>query len=142
MRRKCYSGTVTSSPRSDILYCFLGVLFAISAGYFHVQLNDSGLSVLAVAAATMFLAYMRPQRAWRWALLMGLCLPAATLIAQLNNEKPSLGMIAGSFAGLAFAVVAAIGGVVLRRIVAILFPPKSRELAAEPEQAQKTSTGS
>jgi hypothetical protein len=70
----------------------------------------------------MFLAYMRPQRVWRWAILMGSSLPAAALVAHLTREKPSLGLIAGSFAGLAFSIVAAVGGHFLRRVVNTLFP--------------------
>ena len=87
-------------------------------------MNDSGLAVLFVTAAAMFLSYKRPQRIWRWMLLIGLSLPAATLLAQLSRERPPLGMIAGSFAGLAFAIVASVGGRVLHRVVDVLFPKK------------------
>lgn len=90
-----------------------------------MRLNDSGLSVLMVTGFTMFLAFKRPQRVWWWAAIIGLSLPFAVLLTYLTRETPSLGMVAGSFAGLAFSLVAAVGGKVLCRVVAELFPPKA-----------------
>ncbi len=75
-----------------------------------------------VTGFTMFLAYRRPERVWRWALLIGLSMPVAGLIALLTRERPSRGMLAGTFAGLAFSIVAAVGGRVLHRARGILFP--------------------
>lgn len=100
-------------------------MFAAVAGWTHARLYDSGLSVLMVTGFSMFLAYMRPQKWWWWAALMGLSLPAAVLLNYFTREKPTLGMVAGAFAGLAFSIVASVGGKVLRRLVAELFPPKS-----------------
>jgi hypothetical protein len=116
---------ISRSKQSDALYWILALIFGAVAGFTHVCLNDSGLSVLMVTGFTMFLAYQRPQRIWWWAAIVGLSLPVGVLLTYLIREKPSLGMVAGSFAGLAFAVVAAVGGKVLRRVVAELFPPKS-----------------
>ncbi len=77
-----------------------------------------------VTGLTMFLAYKRPERVWRWALLVGLSMPAAGLIALLTRQRPSRGMLVGTFAGLAFSIVAAVGGRVLHRAVRTLFPKK------------------
>ncbi len=106
---------------SDWLYWTLAILFGIAAGFAHIRLNDSGLSVLVVTGATMFLAYKRPTRIWRWAIVVGLSLPLATVIAHFAQYHPTLGMVVGSFAGTAFAIVGAIGGMFLRRVVTILF---------------------
>jgi len=81
-----------------------------------------------VTGFTMFLAYRRPERVWRWALLVGLSMPAAGFVALLTREHPSRGMIAGTFAGLAFSIVAAIGGRVLHRARTILFARKDSEV--------------
>ena len=86
---------------------------------------DSSVAVLMVTGFTMFLAYLRPDRVWRWALVVGLGMPAAALVALLTRLRPSRGMIAGTFAGLAFSVVAAIGGKILHRAVSELFPKHS-----------------
>ena len=120
------------SSQSDTLYYVLAILLGALAGYLHVALLDSSLSVLLVTGATMFLAYQRPVRVWRWAVLIGLSLPVAALIALLTRNKPTLGMVAGSFAGLAFSIVAAAGGQVLRRVVRELFP--SRKVPSGPSR--------
>ena len=107
-----------------MLYYLLAVIFGAACGYVHIRLEDSSLSVLMVTAFTMFLAYRRPTRVWRWAVLVGLGMPAAGFLALLTRERPSRGMIAGTFAGLAFSIVAAIGGKVLHRARTILFEKK------------------
>ncbi len=94
-----------------------------------MRINDSGLAVVFVTAFTMLLAYKRTQRIWRWITVMALSLPAAVLVAQVTRTKPPLGMVAGSFAGSAFAIVAGIGGQLLRRAVDILFPQKDEKRA-------------
>ena len=115
---------MTSVPKSDWPYWLLGLIFGATCGYVHVRLQDSSLSVLMVTGFTMFLAYRRPERVWRWALLVGLSMPAAAFIALLTRQRPSRGMIAGTFAGLAFSIVAAVGGRVLYRARTALFPKK------------------
>jgi predicted branched-subunit amino acid permease len=127
---------LSTSPKSDTLYWLLGFIFGAACGYVHIRLRDSSLSVLMVTAFTMFLAYRRPERVWRWALLVGLCMPAAGFIALLTRERPSRGMIAGTFAGLAFSIVAAIGGKVLHRARTILFANNS---ADEPKAKSQSS---
>jgi len=113
------------SNQSDALYWLLGIIFGAACGYVHIRVQDSSLSVLMVTGFTMFLAYKRPEKFWAWALLMGLSMPAAGLVALLTRERPSRGMIIGTFAGLAFSIVAAIGGRVLYRARTTLFPKNS-----------------
>jgi Na+/proline symporter len=105
----------------------LGILFGAACGYMYIRIQDAGLAVVMVTGFTMFLAYRRPERVWRWALLVGLSMPAAGLLALLTRERPSRGMIAGAFAGLAFSIVAAVGGGVLHRARGILFPGKTEQ---------------
>jgi predicted branched-subunit amino acid permease len=111
--------------KSDAVYWVLAVVCGSACGYVYIHVQDPSLSVLMVTAFTMFLAYNRPERVWRWALVMGLSMPAAGLVALLSHEHPSRGMIAGTFAGLAFSIVSAVGGRVLRRARTILFPKKN-----------------
>lgn len=121
---------MNSKPQRDWYLWVLAVIFAAISGYAHVRINDSGLAVVFVTAFTMFLTYKRPERIWRWILVMAVSLPAAVLFAQLTRTKPPLGMVAGSFAGSAFAIVAGFGGQLLRRAVTVLFPKKDQ--ASEP----------
>ena len=113
---------MNSRSKSDALYWILAVIFGAACGYTHIRIQDSSLSVLMVTGFTMFLAYKRPERVWRWAIIMGLSMPFSGLVALLTRVRPSRGMIAGTFAGLAFSIVAAAGGTVLHRAKGILFP--------------------
>lgn len=88
--------------------------------------------MLMVTGFSMFLAYKRPKQLWWWAAIIGLSLPAAVLLNYLTRQKPTLGMVAGAFAGLAFSIVASVGGTVLRRVVYELFPAKSQESSQVP----------
>jgi hypothetical protein len=115
---------LSSAKQSDGLYWVLALIFGAGCGYVYIHLLDSSLSVLMVTGFTMFLAYMRPERVWLWALIMGLSMPVAAVIALLARERPSRGMMVGTFAGLAFSIVSAVGGRVLRRARNILFPEK------------------
>ena len=117
-----YNVLLRPTFQRDWPYWLLSLIFAFLSGYAHVRINDSGLAVVFVTAFTMLLAYKRPQRIWRWIVIMALSLPIAVLVAQLTRTRPPLGMVAGSFAGSAFAIVAGIGGQLLRRAVVILFP--------------------
>ena len=117
-----YNKQLTLPRQSDLLYWLLAIIFGAACGYVHIRIQDSSLSVLMVTGFTMLLAYNRPERVWRWAVVMGLSMPFAGLVALLTRERPSRGMIAGTFAGLAFSIVAAVGGRVLHRSKSILFP--------------------
>jgi hypothetical protein len=125
MRLPDYHGSISHFRQSEKFYWVLAILLGAVAGWTHVRL-DSSLSVLMVTGFAMFLAYMRPQRTWWWALMIGLSLPSAVLVTYLTRDKPSLGMVAGSFAGLAFSIVASVGGKFLRRVVGELFPAKDQ----------------
>ena len=128
-----YNVSLTSFRPSDSLYWLLGIVFGAACGYMYIRIQDPSLAVVMVTGFTMFLSYRRPERVWRWALLVGLSMPAAGLLALLTRERPSRGMIAGAFAGLAFSIVAAVGGGVLHRARGVLFPAKTehREDATE-----------
>ena len=113
---------LSSQRQSDWLYWVFGVCFGAACGYVHVWMLDSSLAVLMVTGFTMFLAYKRPERTWRWAMLVGLGMPAAAILASLTGKNPSRGLLVGSFAGMAFSIVAAVGGKVLHRAKQELFP--------------------
>jgi hypothetical protein len=127
MRSSNYHHFISGSRHIGPLCWVLALVFASIAGYTHVRIDATGLSVLMVTGFTMFLSYRRPEGVWWWAAIIGLSLPAAVLLSYLTRQKPSLGLVAASFAGLAFSIVAAVGGKFLRRVVADLFPPKSSQ---------------
>ncbi len=109
-----------NKPRTWPYYILALVLGAV-AGFAQVTVQDPTFSALLLVAFCMFLAYMRPRRPWRWALIVGLCVPAAEFVALLTRIRPTEAMIYGSFVGLLPAFIGALGGSLMRRMVATLF---------------------
>lgn len=96
----------------------LGVL----VGYAHLRVHDLGLAALMVGAVCLGLGFARPQRPWRWALILALCVPAVHLVANLGHERFTRGGALASFALLIPAFSCAYGGAFGRRLLALLFP--------------------
>ena len=105
-------------------YWVLGLVLGAASGYVQLRVKDPTLSALMVAAFAMFLAYMRPYKPWRWALLLSLCLPAAQLLALLTREKPMRGAVYGSLVGILPAFAGALGGGFMRHFIDNLFREK------------------
>ena len=139
-----YNDGLNSNERLDWLYWSVGFIFSAACGYVHVWLHDASMAVLMVTGFTMLLAYKRPEHIWRWALLVGLGMPSAALLALATRDHPSRGLIAGSFAGLAFSIVAAVGGKILARAARELFPKKvnGEQWAVDSESQQNHSADS
>lgn len=91
----------------------------LGGGFLEVWLADLSTTALVVTAASMALGCVWPRRPWRWALVMGLCVPLAVAIEW--NQHPGRGMVFGSFAMLAPTLVAAFGGSFMRMLVGELF---------------------
>ncbi len=89
-------------------------------GYMHARLGELSLAALAVSASTMALGLIWPRRPWRWALLVGVCVPLAMLLEHLGREHFARGAVYGSFALLMPAFACAYGGSFMRRLVAEL----------------------
>jgi hypothetical protein len=98
-----------------LLSLFLGT----ACGYLQVGLGDLSTTALSVTVAAMALGCAWPRHPWRWALLVELGVPAAVLLTW--DRHPGRGMLFGSFAILAPALVAAFGGSFMRKLVTELF---------------------
>jgi hypothetical protein len=119
------------TSRSDTLAYILAVLLGLVAGYANLEVNDPTLSAVLVTVIAMGLALWKPQRPWRWALLVGFEVPVAQLFAYAKGVPPQHGDIARAcFIGLISATVAAGLGSVGRRAFAHIFasvkPPDPR----------------
>jgi uncharacterized membrane protein YfcA len=100
----------------------LGALFGLIAGFLDVKFGDLLLTALFVLAATMLLGALRPQRPWRWTLLVAVFVPAVQCVAYfLLTEKPYRAQIYESFLGFLTGIAGSYGGATARRGLAELW---------------------
>ncbi len=105
-------------PRSDIPIYALAACLGIGAGILDVKLGDLLLTAMFVLASTMTLGTLRPQRPWRWILVVGAFGPVVQLLAfLLLTVKPYRAQIYESFLGFLTGIAGAYGGSVLRHAV-------------------------
>ena len=62
----------------------------LCAGFLDVKFGDLLLTALFVLAATMLLGALRPQRPWRWTLLVAVFVPLVQLIAYAAADRETL----------------------------------------------------
>ena len=94
----------------------LGTLLGVCAGFLDVKFGDLLLTALFVLASTMLLGALRPERPWRWTLLVAVFVPLVQGIAYvLLTEKPYRAQIYESFLGFLTGIAGAYGGSIGRR---------------------------
>jgi hypothetical protein len=110
------------ADKSDRGIYILGAVLGVCAGFLDVKFGDLLLTALFVMAATMLLGALRPQRPWRWTLLVAVFVPSVQGIAYLLlTEKPYRAQIYESFLGFLTGVAGAYGGSVARTGLGELF---------------------
>jgi len=101
---------------NDAKIYVLAVILGICAGVLDVKIGDLLLTALFVLASTMLLGILRPQRPWRWIIVIGVCVPLMQLLAYLFlTEKPYSAQIYESCLGFLTGIAGAYGGSVARR---------------------------
>src|ERR1700758_725809 len=95
----------------DLPIYLLAAVLGICAGILDVKVGDLLLTALFVLASTMLLGALRPQRAWRWILLVGVFVPILQLLAYcFLTEKPYPAQIYESFLGFLTGTAGSYGG--------------------------------
>jgi len=96
----------------------LGAALGLCAGLLDVKAGDLLLTALFVLASTMLLGALRPEKPWRWTLLVAVFVPIVQLLAYFSlTQKPYRAQIYESFLGFLTGVAGAYGGSVVRRVV-------------------------
>ncbi len=90
-------------------------------GYVQVRLEDLALAALFVGIVCAALGITRPQRPWRWALIVALCVPLVQLLAYLGHERFTRGATLGSVSLAIPAFSCAYGGSFGRKLLGQLF---------------------
>ena len=94
----------------------LAAVLGVCAGFLDVKFGDLLLTALFVLAATMLLGALRPERPWRWTLLVAVFVPVVQGIAYvLLTEKPYRAQIYESFLGFLTGIAGAYGGSIARK---------------------------
>ncbi len=105
-------------PASDTLYYILAVVFGIFAGWVDVKVGDLLFTALLVLAPCILLGALRPQRPWRWTVLVGVFVPLADLLAYVMlTQKPDRAQIYESFLAFLPGLVGAYGGSLMRGVI-------------------------
>ncbi len=110
------------TKNSDRGIYILGSLLGVAAGFLDVKVGDLLLTALFVLMASMLLGALRPERPWRWTLIVAVFVPLVQLAAfALLTEKPDRAQIYESFLDFLTGIAGAYGGATARRGMAILF---------------------
>lgn len=102
--------------RNALPFYLLAATLGLAAGYVDIKIGDLLLTALLVLASTMLLGIMRPEKPWRWILLVAGCVPLMMLVAYLfMAEKPYPAQIYESFLGFLTGAAGAYGGAIGRK---------------------------
>jgi len=110
---------------SDRSIYFVGVGLGLCAGFIELKFADLLLTALFVLASTMVLGIIRPQRPWRWTLIVAVFVPLVEWAAYLwRTQRPYRAQIYESFLGVITGIAGAYGGALGRRAFDALFATK------------------
>jgi energy-converting hydrogenase Eha subunit A len=107
---------------SDIAIYSLAVVLGICASTLDLMVGDLLATALFVLVSTMVLGMLRPERPWRWTVIVGIFVPLVRLGAYLLfGQKPYRAQIYESALGFVTGIAGAYGGAVARRGMQELF---------------------
>jgi hypothetical protein len=107
-----------ATPRSDVFFYILAVLLGFFAGWVDLKVADLLFTALLVVAPCMLLGILRPERPWRWVVIIGICVPLAELLGYLvMTQRPQRAQIYESFLAFLPGIAGAYGGASLRSVV-------------------------
>ncbi len=114
------------SKKSDWLFYVIAVICGILAGIAHITIGDPLLTSLVVLISTMVLGFSRPERPWRWVLIVGLLVPVVMGVANLTHHYVTLTRagLAGSILIMLPGVAGAYGGHFGRKFIGVMFQGK------------------
>lgn len=111
---------MSDSPTSkrDTVFYILAALLGILAGWVDVKVGDLLFTALLVLASCMLLGALRPQRPWRWVLVIGIFVPVVELLAYvIMTQRPYRAQIYESFLAFLPGLAGAYGGSILRGVI-------------------------
>lgn len=123
-------------PTNVLIYA-IAVLLGLAAGFIEITLSDLLVTAIFVMVATMVLGFIRPQRAWRWMLIVAVFVPLLRLAAYaLLNQHSDRAQIWESVFGFIIGTVGAYAGALGRMGVDTLFRAQEPEKAVHHEHTE------
>lgn len=106
---------VAELKREGFIY-ILGAVLGVCAGILDVKIGDLLLTALFVLGSTLLLGMLRPQKPWRWIILVGACVPIVQFLAYVFlAQKPYAAQIYEACLGFLTGIAGAYGGSAARR---------------------------
>ncbi len=104
----------------------IAVVCGVLAGIVHITIGDPLLTALVVLVSTMSLGFARPERPWRWVLIVGLLVPVVMLGANVAHYYQTLTRagLYGSVLIILPGIAGAYGGSFGRKFVRVMFQGK------------------
>ena len=116
----------TSEPSSTYVYV-LAMLLGAATGYVNVRVEDLMLTAVMVTAFAMFLAFLRPEHPWRWAVVVSAIIPIGEVAAfKMTGQKLNRAGISEAILAVLPANAGAYGGATLRTVIRELWKPKQQ----------------
>jgi energy-converting hydrogenase Eha subunit A len=116
----------TSEAASTSIYV-LAVLLGAATGYVNVRVEDLMLTAVMVTAFAMFLAFLRPEHPWRWAVVVSAMIPIGEVVAfKMTGQKLNRAGISEAILAVLPANAGAYGGATLRTVIRELWKPKAQ----------------
>lgn len=111
-----YDESTMAEAGGDTMIYLLSAGLGIAAGVLDVKIGDLLLTALFVLSSTLLLGMLRPERPWRWILMVGFFVPLMQLLAYVFlTVKPYPAQIYESCLGFLTGIAGAYGGAVVRR---------------------------
>ncbi len=101
---------------------FISIVLGLLTGWINQRVDDALLTALCVVAFTMFLGVWRPERPWRWGLLVWAGVPLVLGYYQYVVKWPhNRGQVYGAFLQILAANAGSYGGHFMRRMIEGVF---------------------
>jgi hypothetical protein len=107
-------------------FWIFAVLLGLSSAAVRYFIPDPTVSALPACAVAMLLSAIRPEKPWRWGLILAALIPMSDLYAKLTHQFVQSGHVEGSIIiGLASGFVGGYGGSFMRRMSVNVFNSKT-----------------
>lgn len=115
-------GKVQPEVKSEVppgrFHYWFALACGVLAGWVDIKVGDLLFTALLVLAPCMLLGMLRPQKPWRWVVLVSVCVPAADLFAYLVlTQKPTPAQAYESLLTFLPGIAGAYGGSMMRGVI-------------------------